>query len=139
MPPKLKKKTKYPSVMLIDDDQIDIFMNQKMMEDSDFSNTIYTHTSAKSGLEFYKSLTRMANLPTELFPSVILLDMNMPFMDGNQFLTAFENLEPGNGDLVKIVLLTSSTNPVDLEKANSSKYVIKILTKPLTKEHLDSI
>ena len=125
--------------MIIDDDQIDIFMNQKLMEDIEFSRTIYTHTSAKSGLEFYKSLTRMANLPQELFPSVIFLDMNMPFMDGNQFLAAFETLDRRTASLVQIVLLTSSTNPIDLEKANSSKYVIRILNKPLTREHLDSI
>jgi CheY-like chemotaxis protein len=139
MAPIIKTKTKYNSVMVIDDDQIDIFMTQKMMEDTNFSSTIYIHTSAKSGLEFYKSLTRMENLPADLFPSVIFLDMNMPLMDGNQFLSAFDKIAPRVGEPVKIILLTSSTNPTDLEKANTFKYVTKIFSKPLTEDQLASI
>jgi CheY-like chemotaxis protein len=136
-----KKKTspKYSSVMLIDDNEIDNFINQKMIEGCGFSANVYVHTSGKSALEFYQNLARAGSIPDELFPKVIFLDINMPMMDGFQFLEEFEKIAVKEHSPVKIVMLTTSINPIDIEKANKGKFVSKFLNKPLTQVHLDSL
>jgi CheY-like chemotaxis protein len=134
-----KKKTasKYSSVMLIDDNEIDNFINQKMIEGCGFSDNVYVHTSGKSALEFYQNLNRSNNVPDALFPQVIFLDINMPMMDGFQFLEEFEKIAVRQSEPVKIVMLTTSINPIDIEKASKGKFVSKFLNKPLTQVHLD--
>jgi CheY-like chemotaxis protein len=139
MASKRKPDSKYPSVMLIDDNEIDNFINQKMIEGCGFSANVYVHTSGKSALEFYGNLARTAGMPAELFPKVIFLDINMPIMDGFQFLDEFEKIAVKQSEPVKIVMLTTSINPIDIEKANKGKFVAKFLNKPLTQKHLDSI
>src|SRR5687767_12509529 len=110
---KVKKPAfKYPSVMLIDDNEIDNFINQKMIEGSHFAERVYVHTSSKSALEFYLNLVRSEGIPEELFPSVIFLDINMPIMDGFQFLDEFGKIPLKNRGNVKIVMLTTSINPI---------------------------
>jgi CheY-like chemotaxis protein len=139
MNPRKNNASKYPSVMLIDDNEIDNFINQKMIEGCGFSTNVYVHTSGKSALEFYQNLLRAENIPADLFPKVIFLDINMPMMDGFQFLEEFRKLATSPHGPVKIIMLTTSINPIDIEKANAGKLVSKFLNKPLTQMHLDSI
>ena len=72
-------------------------------------------------------------------PDIILLDINMPVMDGLQFLEEFEKIASPNHGPVKIVMLTTSINPIDIEKANKGKFVSQFLNKPLTQAHLETI
>ena len=81
-----KPTSKYNSVMLIDDNEIDNFINQKMIEGCNFAERIYVHTSGKSAIEFLCNLARIKEVPEELIPEIIFVDINMPIMDGFQFL-----------------------------------------------------
>jgi CheY-like chemotaxis protein len=139
MAAKKNSSPKYSSVMLIDDNEIDNFINQKMIEGCGFSNNVYIHTSGKSALEFYKNLSAAGNSAVDLFPSVIFLDINMPMMDGFQFLEEFEKIAVNQSQPLKIVMLTTSINPADLEKAGKGKFISTFLNKPLTQMHLDKI
>ncbi|MBX7203019.1 MAG: response regulator [Bacteroidia bacterium] len=133
-----KPKAKYESVMLIDDSEIDNFINQKMIEGHNFAERIYVHTGSKSALEFLQNFER-AHLPEELLPQIIFLDINMPIMDGFQFAEEFQKSSPKINDKVKIVFLTSSLNPMDQKRAMAVRGVYSFLNKPLTKDHLDSL
>lgn len=134
------KKSKYNSVMLVDDNEIDNFINQKMIEGYSFSERIYIHTSSRSALEFLKNIERNGdNFPEELIPHMIFLDINMPIMDGFQFVEEFEKLKPSFREKIKIVMLSTSINPSDLEYANNNPYVLRFLNKPLIKEHLENL
>ncbi|MBA3901834.1 MAG: response regulator [Bacteroidetes bacterium] len=134
-----EKNNKYDAVLLIDDNEIDNFINQRMIKSSKFSERIYVNTSARSAMEFLNNLSRAKGIPSEFIPKVILLDINMPIMDGFQFLEEFDKLPEDLKDGIKIAMLTTSINPSDLDRSNSDSRIIKYINKPLTAEHLKVI
>ncbi len=125
--------------MLIDDSEIDNFINQKMIEGCGFATHVYTHTSVKSALEFYQNLLRVEKISSDLFPKIIFLDINMPFMDGLQFLKEFDKIAGTKHQDVKIVMLSTSMNPKDIEESEKGKRVTTFLNKPLTQAHLNNL
>jgi CheY-like chemotaxis protein len=137
--PTKKPKAKYATVMLIDDSEIDNFINHKMIEGCNFSDHVYIHTSSKSALEFLKNIERIETSNGNLLPEIIFLDINMPIMDGFQFVDEFEKLSTKLTEKSKIVILTTSINPSDFEVSKKYKNVIKFINKPLTHQVLNTI
>ncbi len=134
-----KLQAAFSTVMLVDDNEIDNFINQKMIEGCNFADKVYVHTTAKSALEFLKNIDRNPEFPQSLVPQVIFLDINMPMMDGFQFVAEFGKLNPETRRGVKILLLTSSINPQDHQKSSNTYAIAKFMNKPLTKDHLASL
>lgn len=131
---------KYNAVMLIDDNEIDNLINQKIIESSDICNYIFTHTGGKSAIEFLKNAEKIAREGNKgLMPEIIFLDIDMPLMDGFQFLDEFENLPKGIKDHCRIVMLTSSINSKDVKKSKRYSNVKEYINKPLTKESLKAL
>jgi CheY-like chemotaxis protein len=125
--------------MLIDDNDIDNFINEKMIKSCQFADNVYIHTSSKSALEFLKNISLLSSAPAELIPSYIFLDINMPILDGFHFLEEFENFPQAFKSHIKIVMLTTSLNPSDFEKTKPYKSVIKYLYKPLIDKDLNDL
>lgn len=130
MPPK-----RYRSVMLIDDNEIDNLINQKMVESASITDHIYIHTGARSAIEFLRNIEKL-EIADQVLPDVIFLDIDMPLMDGFQFLDEFEKLMTTTRKKCRIVMLTSSINPQDVNRSKKYSSVKLYLNKPLTHESL---
>ncbi len=127
------------SVMLIDDNEIDNLINQKMIEAASITQHIYTHTGARSAIEFLKNIEKLEDISAKILPDVIFLDIDMPLMDGFQFLDEFEKLLDSTKNKCKIVMLTSSINPQDVNKSKEYTYVKKYINKPLSQDNLEKL
>ena len=126
--------------MLVDDNEIDNLINQKMIESANICNRIFVHTGAKSAIEFLRNMEKLAEDKLENFlPDYIFLDIDMPLMDGFQFLDEYDKLKDSTKNYCKVVMLTSSLNPMDMKKAKESKYIVNYLNKPLTQENLKKL
>lgn len=132
-------KTKFYTVMLIDDNEIDNLINQKMIEAASITEHIFTHTGARSAIEFLKNIEKVDNVAKQILPDVIFLDIDMPLMDGFQFLDEFDKLTEATKKKCKIVMLTSSINPQDVNKSKEYSYVKKYINKPLSQENLEKL
>lgn len=117
--------------LLIDDDSISNFINERLIRKIAAPEQL---TIALNGEEALKYILRshQEKLP---HPDLILLDINMPVMDGFEFLKEFKQLNLPDKSSVVIIMLTTSTSPNDTERLNDSG-AAGYINKPLTEEKL---
>jgi CheY-like chemotaxis protein len=132
-------KFKYANVMLVDDSELDNFINEKIIESNHFAKKVYITSSAKSALEFINNLIIMGEEYAEAYPDVIFIDINMPMMDGFQFIELFEKNTERYKKKPKLVILTSSVYHEDIQRAKDISHNIVFLNKPLSSELLSSV
>lgn len=121
-------------VLLVDDDQICNLISSKTLEKLGYINEIHTALNGKEAINLFNDYYKRART----VPDLILLDLNMPIMDGFTFLEAFNNLNIPNKDQVKIIIVTSSQNPDD-ERRIRQLGVKHFLSKPVTEDKLNEI
>jgi len=122
-------------VMLVDDSTIDNFVNKKIIERYAFSASVLTFTKARQALRYLLKL----NQSGEEVPEVLFLDLNMPEIDGFEFLETFSLLPERIKKAIRVVVLTSSINPSDVTICSKYDFVITFLHKPLVKNNLDAL
>lgn len=130
---------RYTHAMLLDDNDLDNFINQKMIEAAHFATRIYVNTSSKSALEFLNNLSVLTAKGNTIFPEIIFVDLNMPMMDGFQFIENLKKTQADKFDSLKLVILTSSNNPADRQRAATLSANITFLNKPLTPDMLGQL
>lgn len=130
-------KKKLNCVLLIDDDPATNFLNRKVIEKAGVAEHIQVVLNGKEALDYLNN--KIANDVNCSAPSLILLDINMPVMDGWEFLAAFKNLKEKQNINPVIVMLTTSSNPDDKRKAEQIEEVTTYKNKPLRVEMIKTI
>lgn len=122
-------------VMLIDDNHIDLKINSKIIGITKLFDEII---SCQSGEEAIAYFTSHENQPDKL-PHLILLDIQMPEMDGFEFLENYKLLPEELKASSRIAMLSSTLDFGDIRRAEANPYVIKLLKKPLYPAQLQSV
>jgi CheY-like chemotaxis protein len=119
------------NVLLVDDDDIFNFLNRKLLEGSGLVHNIHVALNGKEAMDLLNNYYA----GSAALPDVIFLDLNMPVMDGFTFLQAFKRVSMDRRAMVKIIVVTSSENPKDMEKALALG-ADGFMKKPLSEESL---
>ncbi len=125
-------RKKLNCILLVDDDPDDNHYHQIIINKMNIVNHIDIVTN---GIEALAYLKKENQIP----PDLIFLDLNMPKMNGWEFLEQYKNLGVAQKAKVLIVILTTSANPDDIKKAKEIQEVTGFETKPLSKEILTEI
>lgn len=115
-----------PDIFLVDDQQITNFINRKLLNVAGVGRNIYDFKNPYEALE---SLEKYR-------PQLILLDLNMPQLDGWQFI---EELERSYDIDAKIAIVTSSTSQYDYEKSKNYERILDYLVKPIKDQSLKKL
>lgn len=122
-----------PTIAIVDDDSIFQFTTKVKLQKLALSSKILIFNDGEEILEFIKSEANASQI------DIILLDINMPMLDGWDFLDLYDKLTPENQANHKIYMLSSSINPIDVDKAKKNKWVQDYITKPISDEDLHRI
>ncbi len=120
---------------IIDDDSIYVFGLKKIIEMNNLCKNILVFKNGEEALKYLAPLVTTS----EEFPDVILLDINMPVLDGWGFLDEFTKLKPKINKKVTLYMVSSSVNQEDIDKANKYEQVSDYIIKPINIDELKRI
>lgn len=126
-----KPMARFKTALLIEDDDIATFVCKIALDKVAFAENI---VSFKNGQE---ALTYLTSLKDEEMPEVIFLDLNMPVMNGWEFLAEFETIKPRKGFMPLIYMMTMSVDPADTERLLEHPHLKGFIPKPLKAESLE--
>ncbi len=118
------------TLCIVDDDSTFQFLTRTVIEESQLVERIKIFSNGKAAIDF---LTSTHDQPEEL-PEIILLDLNMPILDGWGFLEEYLLPKPRIGKKILICIVSSSIDPEDVEKARTISEVTDCVLKPVTQE-----
>lgn len=122
-------------IMLVDDNKIDNFFHTRVITKHGAVKTIIEKTSGEEGLEYLKN----KEINNGIHPEVIFLDINMPGMNGWDFIEEYSQLDKELQSKMVVIMLSTSENPDDVALAKTKNILADFRTKPLTKTMLDEI
>jgi CheY-like chemotaxis protein len=126
------KSFPFKTALLIDDDEINNIIHSKIIESVSLAQHVVFKNSALEALEFL-----IHNIPfPENIPDIIFLDINMPVMNGFEFLEELSKLPSFIWEKAKIVMLSSTIHKEEIEKLKANRYVDRFICKPLTCQDL---
>jgi CheY-like chemotaxis protein len=122
-------------IMLVDDNHDDNFFHEREIKKNNLATIVIAKNTGLEALEYLKSMKDI----THMQPDLIFLDINMPGMNGWEFLKEYNRLDKKLQSQVIIIMLTTSDNPDDEARSKTWNFVSDYITKPLTKEIMKDI
>ena len=119
-------------VLLVDDEEVDNFIHEKIIKNAAYSNDIVVTTSAKSALSFLENHLNQ-------FPELILLDVKMPAMNGYEFLQNFSKFPTAITNSCSVIALSSLVDEVEIARIKELPNINGFFSKPLTESKLGEI
>ncbi len=133
-------KKRLNCVLLVDDNESDNFIHKRVLEKSGIANNIAIALNGKEALEFLTAKIQNGQFEGSYTqPELIFLDINMPIMDGWEFLEEYHKLDIAQKGKVVFIMLTTSLNPSDRVKAETLLESGCFHFKPLTIEMINGI
>ena len=120
-------------ICIIDDDEIFVIVAKKIMKVAGFSEKVEIYKNGKDAITYFKENADIE----ENIPDFIFLDLNMPLMDGWEFLQELEKLDLSKQ--VKVFIFTSSIDPEDQKRSEEFSIVERFIEKPFTMQKLKLI
>ena len=117
-------------VLLVDESDSTNYVNEKIVNRADITNKVVAKESGMDALEYLKTAG------DDEYPELVFLDINMPGMNGWEFLDEYDKLDEKSKEGIIICMLTTSYATPDIEKAKSNDCIHSFISKPLTKEKL---
>ncbi|MFY7900189.1 MAG: response regulator [Chitinophagaceae bacterium] len=128
---------KLDKVCIIDDDIIYQFLIKEEIEETRMVNSVLFFDDGEQALHFIQQ--KIASQSQKELPDVIFLDINMPVMNGWEFIQAYVGMKPFIGKKITIYMVSSSIDNRDLDKAKSISEISDYIIKPITSNRLQTI
>ena len=122
-------------ICIVDDDEIYQYTITKTIETDKLSRKLLIFSDGEEALDFM--IENVGNKKD--LPDVIFLDINMPIMDGFQFMEEFIDLAPKVGKKITIYMVSSSVDPVDIERSQKISEISDYIIKPINSSQLKKI
>jgi CheY-like chemotaxis protein len=128
-------ESKFEKVMIIDDNNIDLYITKRLIIKNNFGKNVLEYTAATEALKYLQD--NQDNIP--MLPLIIFIDIYMPGMSGFEFLEAYDKLPNTLKKYCKVFIISSSIDENDIERSRLDKNLTAFQVKPITKEFLNSI
>lgn len=129
MPPR------FETVMIIDDNSIDLYICSRMITKNNFGNIMLQYSDATEALKYLQD--NQDNFSA--LPQIIFLDIYMPIMTGFEFMKEYEKLPSIIKNYCKVYIISSTIDKNDIIKSSNDTNVVSFQVKPITIEFLDGI
>jgi CheY-like chemotaxis protein len=131
----------FDKILCVDDDPITLMLYKKVLTIANFSKEIDSANNGKQALTYFDNLkSEIVSNSNTVFPKIVFLDLNMPILSGWEFLDIFtQNGYSSVFPDTKVIVMSSTIDPKDIEKSKSYPMVIEFLSKPITKEMLRTL
>ena len=131
---------KLRSILLIDDDEITNFINKDLLTELDVAENITICENGKEALDYLEQAYSLSHHPDYIPPELIFLDLNMPVIDGFEFLKIYQERFSPEQRCKAVIMLTTSLRDEDIKRALDLKLVITdYIDKPLSEEKISNI
>ncbi len=126
-------KSLLKTIMLIDDDVPTNYLNKMVIDQTECAEKVITVNSGIEALSFLKEQ------PKEMMPDLIFLDINMPAMNGWEFLEAYKSIPADKKENTVVMMLSTSENPDDKMRAKCIKDISGFMVKPLSEDVVTNV
>lgn len=130
MPPQIKR------ILLIDDSRADNFVHQRRIKQTEVAAEVIVKENGQEALSYLTNLSEEGCYPV---PELVFLDINMPVMNGWEFLDRYDQIDDDCKNGIVLLILTTSVAERDRQKADDYEVVSGFLEKPLTPAKLEEV